>query len=77
MVASRNEGQDMTTPATGLKAKANELGLKAYLAAPPKAQTAILTGVGKAQPVLATLKPHGKKILGGVVGVLANKKLRK
>lgn len=63
-------------PATGLKAKANELGMKAYLAAPPKAQTAMLNGFVKAQPVVAKVKPHGKKVLGALLGLVAVRKVR-
>lgn len=63
-------------PATGVKAKANELGMKAYLAAPPKAQTAMLNGFLKAQPVVAKVKPHGKKLVGALVGLVAVRKVR-
>jgi hypothetical protein len=63
-------------PATGLKAKANEVGLKVYLAAPPKAQNAMLQGFMKAQPVAAKVAPHGKKILAGGVGLLVLRKVR-
>ncbi len=66
----------MTTP-TGVKAKATELGTKAFLAAPPPAQNAILNGIGKAQPVVAKIKPYGKQIAGGVLGLALIKRLRK
>lgn len=62
---------------TGLKAKATELGTKAYLAAPPKAQTAILNGVVKAQPVVAKVKPHQKRILAALAGLLVLRKVRR
>ena len=65
----------MTTP-SGLKAKATELGTKAFMAAPPPAQNAILNGIGKAQPVVAKAKPYGKQIVGGVLGLALLKKLR-
>lgn len=64
-------------PATGLKAKANELCMKAYLAAPPKAQTALLNGFLKAQPLVAKVKPHSTKLLGGAVGLVALRKVRR
>lgn len=63
-------------PPTGLKAKATELGTKAYLAAPPKAQTAILNGVAKAQPLVAKVKPHQKRVLAGLAGLLVLRKVR-
>lgn len=69
-----------TTPAakpTGLKAKANEVGMKAYLKAPPPAQNALLQGFLKAQPVLAKVSPHAKKLLGGGVAVVAIRKVRR
>jgi hypothetical protein len=68
--------QTATPPATGLKAKANELGMKAYLAAPPKAQTAMLNGFMRAQPVVAKVKPHSTKLIGGLVGLVALRKVR-
>jgi hypothetical protein len=66
---------DATPPATGLKAKANEVGTALYLKAPPKAQTAILNGVVKAQPVVVKVKPHVTKVLGAGAGVLALRKV--
>ncbi|MFN2537337.1 MAG: hypothetical protein ABR549_04190 [Mycobacteriales bacterium] len=66
---------DTTLPATGLKAKANEVGMGLYLKAPPKAQTAILNGVLKAQPVVAKVKPHVTKALVAGAGVLALRKV--
>jgi len=75
---------DNTAPAdttaaqpTGLKAKAGEVGLKVYLKAPPKAQNAMLQGFTKAQPVVAKVSPHTKKILGGGLAVLVLRKLRR
>jgi hypothetical protein len=67
-----------TAPAkpTGLKAKAGDVGLKVYLKAPPPAQNAMLKGFTKAQPVVAKVSPHGKKIIGGTVGFLLLRKLR-
>ncbi|MCW2545336.1 MAG: hypothetical protein JWM40_2888 [Frankiales bacterium] len=66
---------DAVPPPTGLKAKVNEVGTALYLKAPPKAQTAILNGVVKAQPVVGRVKPHVKKVLGVGVGILALRKL--
>ncbi len=66
---------DATPPATGLKAKATEVGTALYLKAPPKAQTAILNGVVKAQPVVAKAKPHVAKALGAGAGLVALRKL--
>ena len=66
---------DATPPPTGLKAKATEVGTALYLKAPPKAQTAILNGVVKAQPVVDKVKPHLKQALGVGAGILAMRKL--
>ena len=63
--------------AAGLKAKANEVGMKAYLAAPPKAQTALLNGYLKAAPVVAKVRPHTKKVLGAALGLVVVRKLRR
>lgn len=70
---------DTNPPAkpTGVKAKANDAVMKAYLKAPPKAQTVMLNGFLKVHPYLGKLKPHAKKIVGGGVGVLALKRIRK
>jgi hypothetical protein len=68
---------DATPPPTGLKAKANEVGMALYLKAPPKAQTAILNGVVKVQPLVGKAKPHAKKLLGAGAGLLALRKVRK
>lgn len=62
---------DASLPPTGLKAKANEVGLALYLKAPPKAQTAILNGIVKAQPVVSRVKPHVLKVVGAGAGLLA------
>ena len=70
---------DSTTPApapTGLRAKANELGLKLYLTSPPPVQNALLQGFVKAQPVVAKVSPHAKQILGGGVGVVVLRRLK-
>lgn len=70
---------DGTPPApapTGLKAQANDLGLKLYLKSPPPAQNAMLKGFLKAQPVIAKVKPHAKKIAGGAVGIVLLRKLK-
>jgi len=67
----------MTTPNSGLKAKATEIGTKAFMAAPPPAQNAILNGIGKAQPVVSKVQPYAKQIVGGVLGIALLKKLRK
>lgn len=45
---------------TGLKATANDLVMKAYLKAPPKAQTAMLNGFVKAQPAVSRAKRFAK-----------------
>ena len=68
---------ETTPPApSGLKAKAADLGLKAYLKAPPPAQDAMLKGYTKAQPVVAKVAPHAKKLVGGSLALLAVRKLR-
>lgn len=64
-------------PATGLKAKANELGMQAYLKAPKPAQDAMLKGFLAAQPVVAKVQPHAKKLVGGGLGLLALRRLRR
>jgi hypothetical protein len=64
---------DSTAPAaapTGLKAKAGDLGLRLYLKSPPPAQNAMLQGFLKAQPVIAKVAPHAKKIAGGGLGLV-------
>ena len=61
---------------TGLKAMASDVGLKVYLKAPPPAQNAMLQGFTRAQPVVAKVSPHTKKILGGGLAVLVLRKLR-
>lgn len=75
---------DSTAPAdttaakpTGLKAKAGDVGLKIYLKAPPPAQNAMLQGYMKAQPVVAKVSPHTKKILGGGLALLVLRKARR
>ncbi|MCU1603440.1 MAG: hypothetical protein JWO22_4149 [Frankiales bacterium] len=60
-----------------VQAKANELGTKAFMAAPPKVQNGILVGIGKAQPVVNAAKPHAKQLVGGAVGLLALRRLRR
>jgi hypothetical protein len=89
--ALTTEGQQMTdstvtdstapeavpaAPPTGLKAKAADVGLKVYLKAPPKAQNAMLQGFVKAQPVVAKVSPHTKKLVGGTLGLLALRRVR-
>ncbi|MGB8650450.1 MAG: hypothetical protein WCD35_07285 [Mycobacteriales bacterium] len=68
---------ESTVKPTGLKAKAGEVGLKVYLKAPQPAQNAMLQGFLKAQPVVAKVSPHGKRILGGGLGVLVLRQLRR
>jgi hypothetical protein len=51
--------------------------MKAYLAAPPKAQTALLNGYLKAAPVVAKVRPHAKKVLGAALGLVVVRKLRR
>lgn len=79
MTEQTPETPDVTpAPApTGVKAKANDLVMKAYLAAPPKAQTTMLNGFLKAQPAIAKVKPHGKQIVAGVAGLLVLRKVRR
>jgi hypothetical protein len=65
------------TPApSGLKAKVNEVGLSLYMKAPPKAQTAILNGFVKAQPVIAKVQPHTKRIITGGLALQVLRKVR-
>lgn len=59
-----------------IRTKATEIGTALYLKAPPKAQTAILTGIGKAEPVVAAVKPHATKLLGAGAGLLALRRFR-
>jgi len=61
---------------SGLKAKAGEVGLKVYMKAPPPAQNAMIQGYTKAQPVVAKVSPHAKKLLGGGLAVLFLRKLK-
>ena len=61
---------------TGLKKKAGDAGLKLYLAAPPMAQTAMLNGFMKAQPVVAKAKPHASKLLAGTGAALVLRRLK-
>lgn len=69
---------DTPPPApSGLKAKAADLGLKAYLKAPPPAQEAMLKGYAKAQPVVAKVAPHAKKVVGGGIALLAVRTVRR
>jgi hypothetical protein len=67
---------DAPAQQTGLKAKANEVGMNLFLKAPPKAQNAILQGYTKAQPVVAKVAPHTKQLLGGAAALLALRKVR-
>ena len=53
----------------GLKTKAADLGLKLYLKAPAPAQTVLLNGFLKAQPVAAKVSPHARKLVGGAMGL--------
>jgi hypothetical protein len=62
--------------ASGLKAKATDLGTQAFMKAPPKAQNAILLGIGAVQPVAKVVTPHAKKLAVGAVSLLALRKLR-
>ncbi len=74
---------DSTPPAdaaakpTGLKAMTSDVALKAYLKAPPRAQNAMLQGYTKAQPIVAKVAPHAKQLLGGGLGVLVLRRLRR
>jgi hypothetical protein len=63
------------TPPSGLQAKANDLGLKLYLKSPPPVQNAMLQGFMKAQPVIAKVTPHAKKVVGGGLGLVALRKI--
>ena len=62
---------------TGLKAKANEVGLALFMKAPPKAQNAILQGYTKAQPAIEKAKPLAKPVLAGTAALLALRKVRR
>jgi hypothetical protein len=74
----------MTSPAenaapaqpSGIKAKANEVGLALFMKAPPKAQNAILQGYTKAQPVVEKAKPLAKPLLVGAGALIALRKVR-
>ena len=66
----------LTTTPSGLKAKAADVGLKAYMKAPPPVQNAMLQGYTKAQPVVAKVSPHAKKIVGGSLAIVLVRKLR-
>jgi hypothetical protein len=61
---------------SGIKAKANEVGLALFMKAPPKAQNAILQGYTKAQPVVEKAKPFAKPVLAGAGALLALRKVR-
>ena len=63
-------------PATGLKAKATDVATKAYLKAPPKAQTAILNGYVKAQPAVAKVSRFAKPALVGTSALFVLRKVR-
>ena len=63
-------------PPTGIKAKANEVGLALFMKAPPKTQNAILQGYTKAQPVVEKAKPFAKPVLAGAGALLALRKVR-
>lgn len=65
-----------TTTPSGLKAKAADIGMQAYLKAPPPVQNAMLQGYTKAQPVVAKVSPHAKKLLGGGLALVVVRKLR-
>lgn len=65
-----------TPTPTGLKATANEVGLKLFMKAPPKAQNALLNGIGKAQPVINKLKPHAKQLAMGGASLLLVRTIR-
>lgn len=69
---------DTAAPAqpTGLKAKAGEVGLKVYMKSPPPVQNAMIQGYTKAQPAVAKVSPHMKKILGGGLAFLVLRKLK-
>jgi hypothetical protein len=76
MTDSTASAEAVAAKPTGLKAKASDVGLKVYLKAPPPAQNAMLQGFLKAQPVVAKVSPHAKKIVGGGVGLLVVRRLR-
>ena len=59
----------------GLKAKAMQVGLKAYMAAPEPVQKATIKVVMKVHPVVAKAQPHAKKILAGTGALLVLRKL--
>ena len=67
---------DVAATPSGLKKVAADIGLKAYMKAPPPVQNAMLTGFTKAQPVVAKVSPHAKKIVGGGLALVAVRKLR-
>jgi hypothetical protein len=75
-IQDTSPNQDAPAPATGLKAKANEVGLQLFMKAPPKAQNAILQGYTKAAPVAAKVKPLAKPLLAGAGAILAIRKVR-
>lgn len=65
-------------PPTGIdaiKAKALQLGIKAYMAAPEPVQKATITVVTKTQPVIAKVHPHARKVVASSAALLALRKL--
>ncbi len=64
-------------PPTGVKAKANAVATDLFLKAPPVVQNGLLNGIGKAQPVVAVVKPRAKQIGAGVLGLVLVRRLRR
>jgi gamma-glutamyl:cysteine ligase YbdK (ATP-grasp superfamily) len=62
---------------TGLKAKAQQVGLKAYLKMPPPAQQKTIAVMMKVMPVVQKVKPHAKKLAVAGVGLLAVRKVKR
>lgn len=76
MTDSTASAEATATP-SGVKAKAADVGLKAYLKAPPPVQNAMLQGYTKAQPVVAKVSPHAKKLLAGGLAIVLVRRLRR
>ena len=64
-------------PLLGLRSKAGDLGLRAYVQAPAPVQSVLLDGFLKTQLIVAKVSPATRKLVGGVVGLALLGQLRR
>ena len=65
------------TGVAAVKAKAMQVAIKGYMAAPPPVQQATIKVVMKAQPAIAKVQPYAKKIVAGSAVVVVVRSIKR